>query len=159
MYMELAELYRPTGVLLLAPLTLSGGAYPMAESSVVRRTYVRTSVNFFFKVYLLLQFESDLLETWYTCSLGERARCVFGGFLNFRLERHQVRLEFLEIWWDCRLWWWATFGQVKFPKNPRWPPAPRRQFCDFVQRKGYLLLQFESDLSETWYTCSLGEGA
>ncbi len=47
----------------------------------------------------------------------------------------------------------------KFPKNPRWPPARRRQFCDFVQWKGYLLLQFELDLLETWYTCSLDEGA
>ncbi len=44
----------------------------------------------------------------------------------------------------------------KFPKNPSWPPAPKRQFSGFVQRKGYLLLQFESDLSQTWYTCSVG---
>ncbi len=44
----------------------------------------------FFKVYLLLQFEWDLLETWYTCSLDEGARCAFGGFFNFWLECHQV---------------------------------------------------------------------
>ncbi len=52
--------------------------YPMAESSGVvhRMAYVR---QLFFKVYLLLKFESDLLETWYTCSLGEGARCAFGG--------------------------------------------------------------------------------
>ncbi len=48
------------------------------------------SVNFFFKAHLLLQFESDLPETWYTCSLGEGARRLVCGFFYFRLERHQM---------------------------------------------------------------------
>ncbi len=66
----------------------------MAEASGVRRRRPSSSVNFFFKVYLLLQFLSDLLETWYTCVLGEGARCAFGGFFDFRLERHLVAILF-----------------------------------------------------------------
>ena len=134
-------------------------------------------VKFALKSLLLLQFSSDIDETWQICSLWYYAKtngkifsfyflvlsiggALGGDIVKFALKSHLL-IQFLsdvgETWQICSLWYCAKTNREIFSFYFLVLSIGGAFGGDIVKfaLKSHLLIQFLLDVDETWQICSL----